>query len=93
MKYALVEADNASTALIVDENSHNLINQQEKKMNWNDKQEVLEAVKNDAKALWDASVELRADKEVVLEAVKRDGSALEYASEELKTDKDFAQFN
>jgi hypothetical protein len=50
--------------------------------------EILEAVKQNGRALQFASVELKNDKEVVLEAVKNDGHAFEYASDELKNDKD-----
>ncbi len=54
----------------------------------NDKEVVLEAVKQYGWALSYASKELRNDKEVVLEAVKKDGRALEYASKELQNDKE-----
>jgi hypothetical protein len=56
--------------------------------NWNDKQEVLAAVKQNGLALKDASDGLKADKEVVLEAVKQSDKAFRYVSDELKTDKD-----
>ena len=52
------------------------------------KEVVLEAVKQDGRALEYASEELRGDKEVVMEAVKQYGRALEYASEELRGDKE-----
>jgi hypothetical protein len=42
---------------------------------------VLEAVKQNGKALKDASDELKADKKVVLEAVKQNSWALEFASD------------
>ena len=48
---------------------------------------MIERVRQDGRALDDASEELKADREVVMEAVKQDGCALEYASEELKADK------
>ncbi len=49
----------------------------------NDKDVVLEAVKNDGEALRFASKELQNDKDVVLEAVKQNWRALYSASEEL----------
>jgi trimethylamine:corrinoid methyltransferase-like protein len=55
--------------------------------NWNDKQEVLEAVKQNGMALRFASEELRADKEIVLAAVKQSDKAFRYVSDELKADK------
>ena len=51
-----------------------------------DREEMLEAVRNDGNALEYASDTLKADREVVLEAVKQNGYALEYASEELQND-------
>ena len=57
-------------------------------MDWNNKQEVLEAVKQDGRALRFASAELKNDKEFVLEAVKQKGYALRFASAELRNDKD-----
>ena len=48
------------------------------------KAEVLEAVKEDGRALQDASQNLRGDKEFVLEAVRQNGYALEFANEEWK---------
>ena len=53
-----------------------------------DHQFMLEAVKQDGRALEYASEELRGDREVVLEAVKQDefGSTLQYASPELRGD-------
>ena len=56
--------------------------------NWNDKQAVLEAVKQDGIKLGYASEELRADKEVVLAALKQSDKAFRYVSGELKTDKE-----
>ena len=55
---------------------------------WNNKEEVLEAVREDGMKLENASEELRADKEVVLAAVKDWGAALEHASKKLQGDKD-----
>ena len=60
------------------------------KENWNDKEFVLERVKQNGYDLQYASEELRKDKEVVLEAVKKYPRALEYASDELQKDKEFA---
>ena len=53
-----------------------------------DKEVVLEAVKNYGQALKYTSEPLRNDKEIVLEALKTNGWALEYASNSLKNDKD-----
>ena len=55
---------------------------------WNDKEEVLAAVKNNGNNLANASEALKADKEVVLAAVNNWGSALEYASKGLRADKE-----
>jgi hypothetical protein len=44
----------------------------------NDKEVVLEAIKQYGYAFRFASVELKNDKEVVLEAIKQNGYALEY---------------
>ena len=55
---------------------------------WNNKEEVLEAVEEDGRNLEYASKELKGDKEVVLAAVDTSGSSLEYASKELKGDKE-----
>jgi len=55
---------------------------------WNNKEEVLEAVEKDIRALKQASEELRADREVVLTAVTKNGHNLEYASKELCADKE-----
>jgi len=54
----------------------------------NNKEVVLEAVKQYGWALKYASDELRANKEVVIEAVKQDGYALRFASDELKANKE-----
>ncbi|KAF0975389.1 hypothetical protein FDP41_005383 [Naegleria fowleri] len=51
---------------------------------FNDKEIVLEVVKNDGFALKYASNELRKDRGLVMEAVKSNGYALFYASEELQ---------
>ena len=48
--------------------------------------EVLEAVKQDWRALEYASAALKDDREIVLEAVKQYGYALEYASAALQHD-------
>ena len=56
---------------------------------WNNKEEVLEAVKESGWDLKYAGEELRADKEVVMTAVKQNGYyALEHASEELRGDRE-----
>lgn len=55
-------------------------------MNWNNKKEVLEEVKERRWDLKYASEELQNDKEVVLAAVGNHGGALQYASEELKNE-------
>ena len=54
----------------------------------NDKDIVLEAVRESGYALQFASEELRNDKEVVLESVKQIGDALHYASKELQDDEE-----
>jgi hypothetical protein len=51
-----------------------------------DREEMLEAVRENGYALKSASDTLKADREVVLEAVKNYRSALQYASEELQND-------
>jgi len=56
--------------------------------NWNDKDFVLEKVKQDGWCLYYASKELRGNKEVVLEAVRQSGGALRFASKELRKDKE-----
>jgi serine/threonine protein kinase len=53
-----------------------------------DKDVVLEAVKQDGLFLVFASDKLKDDKDVVLEAVKQDGDSLVFASDKLKDDKD-----
>ena len=50
----------------------------------NDREFMLQAVKQDGNALLYASKELKNDREIVMEAVKQDGTALQYASAELK---------
>jgi hypothetical protein len=54
----------------------------------NDREVVLEAVKQNGTALCWASEELRSDREIVFEAVKRYGSVLQYASIELRNDRE-----
>ena len=54
---------------------------------WNNKEEVLEAVREDGYAFEYASDELKADREAVLAAVQQD--ALEYADDSLKNDPEF----
>ena len=53
-----------------------------------DRNEVLEAVKEDGYALDDADESLKKDKEIVLEAVKQAGGALSYADESLLKDRE-----
>ena len=53
-----------------------------------DKEVVLAAVKNDARALEFASDNLKNDKEIVLTAVQSKGEALKFASDKLKNDKE-----
>ena len=54
-----------------------------------DREEMLEAVKIDGKALEYASDTLKADREVVLEAVREYGCyALQYADDTLKADRE-----
>ena len=53
-----------------------------------DREEMLEAVKNNGGALKFASDTLKADREVVLEAVRSDGYAIQYASDTLKDDRE-----
>lgn len=53
------------------------------------KNEFLEAVKNDGWALYHASKELRDDKQLILEAIKYDAyTSLVFASERLRNDKE-----
>jgi len=54
----------------------------------NDREIVLEAVKQKGTVLEHASEELKNDREIVLEAVKKSGEALQYASEALKNDRE-----
>ena len=51
---------------------------------WNNKEEVLEAFRDEGLNLEYASERLRADKEVLLAAISQNINALKYASEELK---------
>ncbi|MEI7488669.1 MAG: DUF4116 domain-containing protein [Chryseobacterium sp.] len=54
----------------------------------NDKDFVLQAVKQRGVALSFASEDLKNDRDVVLEAVKQNGVALRFASEDLKNDRE-----
>ena len=56
-------------------------------IDWNNKAEVLEAVRKSGLDLQYASDELRNDKDVVVAAIQQNGYALEYASAELKNDR------
>ena len=56
--------------------------------NANNREYVLEAVKEDGLLLDGASDELKDDKELVMEAVIKDGGALEFASDRLKADRE-----
>ena len=53
-----------------------------------DRKSFLAAVRQDGRALEDASVELSQDREVVLAAVQQHGYALQYASAELQQDRE-----
>ena len=64
------------------------IKNQEANRQLSNRNDVLKAIKNDPKALKNASKELRKDKEIVLKSIKYYPSSFEYASEELKKDKD-----
>ena len=55
----------------------------------NDKEVVLEAIKQNPAAFYYASNELKNDKEVALEAIKQDELAFYFVSDALKNDKDF----
>lgn len=54
-----------------------------------EKEQLLEAIGNDASVLKDASDGLRNDKDFVLKAIRRNEYALQYASDSLKNDKEF----
>ena len=54
--------------------------------------EVLEAVKQDGRALRYASAALKDDREIVLEAVKQNGDALQFASAALKNDREIVDY-
>ena len=56
-----------------------------------DKEIILQAVRESGKNLEWASETLQDDKEVVMEALKQDGEALEFASTRLKGDKEVLQ--
>ena len=58
---------------------------------WNNKEEVLEAVRADGMSLEHASVELRADREVVMAAVNNDSWAFQFASEEIRNDREVTE--
>lgn len=53
-----------------------------------EKEIVMEAVKENGRALEHASKELQNDHEIVMEAVKEDGDALRHASKELQNDRE-----
>jgi hypothetical protein len=53
-----------------------------------DREVILEAVKNNGKALAYAAEDLRCDREIVMEAVKNNGKALAYAAEDLRCDRE-----
>lgn len=57
-------------------------------MDWNDREEVLEAVKQNGWSLQYASEDLKRDREIVLTAVKQYGRSLQYAGEELRGDRE-----
>ena len=59
--------------------------------NSDNKEFILQAVRESGKNLELASEELQDDKEVVMEALKQDGEALEFASTRLKGDKEVLQ--
>ena len=54
-----------------------------------EKEQLLEAIGNDASVLKDASDGLRNEKDFVLKAIRRNEYALQYASDSLKNDKEF----
>lgn len=54
-----------------------------------EKEQLLEAIGNDASVLKDASDGLRNDKDFVLKTIRRNEYALQYASDSLKNDKEF----
>ena len=53
-----------------------------------DREVVLQAVRQNGKALQYASEELKNDREVVLQAITQNGKALQYASPELQDDEE-----
>jgi len=57
-------------------------------IDWSNKEEVLNAVKQDGMDLELAKEELQADKEVVIEAVSSNSDSFGYASYELQSDRD-----
>lgn len=66
--------------------------QNDSRINWKSKKEVLELVEDDGDMLRFASAELQDDEEVVWTAVKACGRALDYASERLQHDKSILAF-
>lgn len=60
-------------------------------MDWNNKKEVLNIVKNNGLLLNNASAELRDDPDVVLKAIKNNNNAFQYASDRLRDDADFVK--
>ena len=58
-------------------------------VDWNNKEEVLEAVKVHGCVFQYASEQLRNDREIVIEAIKQFYWELEYASEQLKNNRKF----
>ena len=67
------------------ENTYNKIGV---KNNANNKEYILNAVKQNGSLLDFASDDIKNDKEVVLEAIKNNPESLEFASEKLKGDRD-----
>ena len=58
---------------------------------WNDKEQVIQAVSGNGFDLQYASDELKADRGIVLAAVQDYGPALEYASKELRADREIVR--
>ena len=60
------------------------------KIDWSNKDQVLEAVRSDEKALMFASEELRGDEEFILEILKSCGEeVMIYANKELRSNREF----
>ena len=57
-------------------------------INWNNREQVLAAVRQNGLALQLAPENLKADREVVMAAVQQDGLALQFAPENLKADRE-----